>query len=158
MQIQTHKIHHDLDLGEATTLPLIVYFVPLHEAHIQMTFCLETPKWESQNSQSLPITLHANFWLKWGLKKSCSPCWELSKNMSHTTSTRENRGDSWLLVVGSQIGKLTPNPSFGHNLCFKCLNGSCKPILDIYVSINFQWYKKILNPLSFDPYNHFLKI
>jgi hypothetical protein len=25
-----------LDLGEATTFPLIVYFVPLHEAHIQM--------------------------------------------------------------------------------------------------------------------------
>jgi hypothetical protein len=28
--------------GEATTLPLIVYFVPLHEAHIQMAFCLGT--------------------------------------------------------------------------------------------------------------------
>jgi hypothetical protein len=43
----------NLNLGrEATTFPLIVYFMPLHEAHIQMTFCLETPKWESQNSQS----------------------------------------------------------------------------------------------------------
>jgi len=51
-QTWTHKIHHGLNLGEATTFPLIVYFVPLHEAHIQMTFCLETPKWESQNSQS----------------------------------------------------------------------------------------------------------
>ncbi len=29
-----HKIHHGLDLGEATTFPLIVYYVPLHEAHI----------------------------------------------------------------------------------------------------------------------------
>jgi hypothetical protein len=38
--------------GEATTFPLIVYFVPLHEAHIQMTFCPGTPKWESRNSQS----------------------------------------------------------------------------------------------------------
>jgi hypothetical protein len=35
----THKTHHGLDLGEATTFPLIVYYVPLHEAHIQMAFC-----------------------------------------------------------------------------------------------------------------------
>jgi hypothetical protein len=46
-QTQTHKTHHNPDLGEATTFPLIVYYVPLHEAHIQMTFCLGTPKWES---------------------------------------------------------------------------------------------------------------
>jgi hypothetical protein len=26
-----------------------------------------------------------------------------------------------------------PGPSFSHNLCFKCPNGSCKPILDIYI-------------------------
>jgi hypothetical protein len=49
-QIRTHKIHHDLDLVEATTFPLIVYYVPLHEAHIQMTFCLRTPIWEFRNS------------------------------------------------------------------------------------------------------------
>jgi hypothetical protein len=48
-QTYTHKIHHGLDLGEATTFPLLVYFVPLHKAHIQMAFC---PKWESRNSQS----------------------------------------------------------------------------------------------------------
>jgi hypothetical protein len=51
-QIQTHKTHHGPDLGEATTFPFIVYFVPLHEAYIQMTFCPETPKWESRNSQN----------------------------------------------------------------------------------------------------------
>ncbi len=51
-QTQTHKTHHGLDLGEATTFPLIVYFVPFHEAHIQMAFCPKTPKWESRNSQS----------------------------------------------------------------------------------------------------------
>jgi len=39
-QIQTHKTHHDPDLGEATTFPLIVYFVLLHKAQIQMAFCL----------------------------------------------------------------------------------------------------------------------
>jgi hypothetical protein len=52
MQTQTHKTHHGLDLGEATTFPLIVYFAPLHKAHIQMAFCLGTPKWESWNSHT----------------------------------------------------------------------------------------------------------
>jgi hypothetical protein len=51
-QTQIHNTHHGLDLKEATTFPLIVYFVPLHEAHIQMAFCPRTPKWESRNSQS----------------------------------------------------------------------------------------------------------
>jgi len=51
-QIWIHKIHHGLDLEEATTFPLIVYSVPLHKAHIQMSFCLKIPKWESWNSQS----------------------------------------------------------------------------------------------------------
>jgi len=37
-QTQTHKIHHGPNLGEATTFSLIVYFVPLQEAHIQMVF------------------------------------------------------------------------------------------------------------------------
>jgi len=52
MQTWTHKTHHGPNLGEATTFRLIVYFVPLHEAHIQMAFCSGTPKWESQNCQS----------------------------------------------------------------------------------------------------------
>jgi hypothetical protein len=38
VQIRTHKIHHGLDLGEATTFPLIVYFVFGHETSTQMTF------------------------------------------------------------------------------------------------------------------------
>jgi hypothetical protein len=51
-QTQTHKIHQGPNLGEATTFPLIVYYVPLHEAHIQMAFFLGTSKWELRNSQS----------------------------------------------------------------------------------------------------------
>jgi hypothetical protein len=78
--------------------------------------------------------------------------------MSHATCTEGNQGDSWLLMVGSQIANLTPGPSFGHNLCLKCPNGSCEPILDIYVPRAFQWYKEIFNPLDFDPWNHSLKI
>jgi hypothetical protein len=66
--------------------------------------------------------------------------------------------DSRLLVVGSQIANLTPGPSFGHNLCFRCSNGSCEPILDIYVPRAFQRYKELFNPLGFDPCNFFLKI
>jgi len=61
-------------------------------------------------------------------------------------------------MFGSQIGNLIPNLSFGHNFCFKYLNASCKPILDIYVSRSFQWYEKIFNPMIFDPCNCSLKI
>ncbi len=48
----THKTHHGADLGEATTFPLIVYSMPLHGGHIQMTFCLGTSKWEFRNSHN----------------------------------------------------------------------------------------------------------
>jgi len=59
--------------------------------------------------------------------------------------------DSRLLVVGSQTTSLTPGPSFDHNLCCRCPNGSCKAILDIYTSRHFQRYKKCLNARCFDP-------
>jgi hypothetical protein len=64
---------------------------------------------------------------------------------------------SRLFVVGSQIGSLTFGPSFGHNLCFKCPNEQCEPILDIYVPRAFHWYKERHKPLGFDPYNCSLK-
>jgi hypothetical protein len=53
-----------------------------------------------------------------------------------------NRGDSQLLVLGNQIGNLTTNPSFSHNLCFKCPNGSCEPILKLFndiMNFSIQW-------------------
>jgi len=43
-QTQTHKTHHGLDLGEATTFPLIVLFMTGHGAYTQMSFCPRTPK------------------------------------------------------------------------------------------------------------------
>jgi hypothetical protein len=64
--------------------------------------------------------------------------------MTHATCTQWNQGDSWLLVVNSQIANLTPGLSFGHNLCFSCPNGSCEPTLNIYVPRAFQWYKSFL--------------
>jgi hypothetical protein len=80
-----------------------------------------------------PITLCANLRLKWGPKQSYSPHEELFNGMLHATYTQGNQGDSRILVVGSQIGNLTPDLSFGHNLCFRYPTRSCEPILDIYV-------------------------
>jgi hypothetical protein len=80
-----------------------------------------------------PIILCANLQLKWGLKNSYSFHGELSNDMWHSTCTRGNHGNFWLLVVWSQITNLIPDPSFGHNLCLKCWNGD--PISNIYISI-----------------------
>jgi hypothetical protein len=104
------------------------------------------------------ITSCADLWLQRGLKQTYSPRRELSNNMSHIACTQGNWVDSQLLVVGSQIANLTPNLSFGHNLCFRCPNGQCEPISNIYASISFQWYKKLFKVMGFDPCNHALKI
>jgi hypothetical protein len=77
-------------------------------------------------------------------KKSYNFRWELFNDMWHATYTQVNQGDTWLLVVRSQIGSLIPGPSFGHKLFFKHSNGSCEPILDIYVFRAFQWYRFFL--------------
>jgi len=110
-----------------------------------------------------PVTLEAhNFmWrpsIKVRSKSNCSPCQDFSNDMWHATYTQGNQRDSWLLVVKNQIANLTPGLSFGHNLCFNYPNGSCEPILNIYISKTFQWYKKLFNQMGFDPCNCFLKI
>jgi hypothetical protein len=46
--VRTHKTHNDSNLGKATTFPLIIYYTPLHKAHIQMAFCPKTPKWDPE--------------------------------------------------------------------------------------------------------------
>jgi hypothetical protein len=43
-QTQIHKAHHGPNLGEVTTCPLIVFFVPDHGASTQMSFCFVTFK------------------------------------------------------------------------------------------------------------------
>jgi hypothetical protein len=83
------------------------------------------------------ITSCSDMWSQWGLKQICSPCWELSNAMLHATWTKGNLVDSRLLLVGSQTANLTPDLSFGHNFCFRCPNGECEPILNIYTSIDF---------------------
>jgi hypothetical protein len=77
--------------------------------------------------------------------------------VTHHLHARKS-GWFWLLVVTSQISNLTLDLSFGHNLCFKCPNGSHKTILNIYVPRAFQWYKEIFNPMGFGPFNFSLKI
>jgi len=104
------------------------------------------------------IIFYANKILKWGLKQICSPCWELSNDMWHASCTHIIQGDYRLLVVESQINTLTLDPSFGHNLCCKYSNRSCKLILNIYFLRNFEWYNKVLNLMSFDPSSCYLKI
>ncbi len=54
-------------------------------------------------------------------------------------------------MVGSQIASLTPDPSFAHNLPYKCPNLQCEGILDIYASRPFQWHQEHPNARCFDP-------
>ncbi len=77
--------------------------------------------------------------------------------MSHALYSQINRVNSRLFLIGNQIDNLIPDPSFGHNLCFRCPNEQCKPILNIYIPRDFQLYKKHHKPLSFDPWNCSLK-
>jgi hypothetical protein len=103
-----------------------------------------------------PITFRKNLGSKCGLKQSCSSRRELSNGMLHVVCSQVFWVDSRLLVVGSQNWQ-TPSPSFGHNLCFRCPNQQCEPILDIYASRAFHWYKERHKPLRFVPSNQSLK-
>jgi len=69
--------------------------------------------------------------IEMNLKQNGSRYQELFNGMLHTTCTQGDRIDSRLLMIRSQTANLTPCPSYGHNLCFRCPNGSCEPILDI---------------------------
>jgi len=104
------------------------------------------------------ITLSENLWLRWGFKQSCRSHQKLSTGMWHATCTQGNQGDSWLLMVGNQIGNLSPDPFLAITCVFKYANRSCETILDIYIPITFQWCKELLNPMGFDPYDCFVKI
>jgi len=102
------------------------------------------------------ITSHPKLRSGRGLNQSCSSPRKLFNDMSHFTYTHRNWVDSWLLMVGNQTTSLTPDPSFDHNLCYICPNGSCEAILDIYTSRTFQRYKESLNARCFDPCDHAL--
>jgi hypothetical protein len=78
------------------------------------------------------------------LNQYCSPCRDLSNDMSHSPSAR-------LLVVGNQTASLTPGPSFAHNLGCRCPNDQCEAIFDIYASRPFQWHQEHPNARCFGP-------
>jgi len=99
----------------------------------------------------------SNLRLGWGLKKIYSSLQKLSNSVSHSTCTHRGWVDSRLLMVGSQTTNLTLGPSFCHNLCYRCPNGPCKAIFDMYTSIVFQWYKEHPNARCFDPCSWTLK-
>ncbi len=152
---QIHKTHHGPNLGETTTFPLIVLFVISHKDYTQMSFCLRTSKLGALKLGLLALWMAITFCedlrSRWSLKQSCIFRQALSNDMWHNTCTQVNQGDSWLLIVESQIDSLTLIFSFGYNLCFNYSNGSRKTILDVYISRTFQWYDKLFNPMSFDP-------
>jgi hypothetical protein len=102
------------------------------------------------------ITFHPKLGSGRGLNQSCRRLRELSNNVLHFICTHRNRINSRLLVVGSQTASLTPGPSFDHNLCCRCPNGSCKAILDIYTSRPFKRYNNRLNARCFDLCNRTL--
>jgi hypothetical protein len=164
-QTQTPKTHHGPDLGEATTFPPYnILYVSPQDQHSNVILSRDSqmgvPKFPKLGLLQLwgPIILCADIRLKLGLKQSCSPHQDLSNNMWHTTYSHINRGNSWFLVVGSQIANLTPSPFFDHNLCFNYSNESWEPILGIYVLKDFQLYNEHFNSMGFDPCNFFLKI
>ncbi len=95
------------------------------------------------------ITSCSNLRLGRGLKQSCSSLQKLLNAMLHSSYKCRNRVDSQLLMVGSQIANLTPSPSFAHNSCCRCPNGSCKAIFDTYTSRPFEWYKDHLKARCF---------
>ncbi len=76
--------------------------------------------------------------------------------VTHHLNARELR--RFLTFSGWESNWQFFDPSFAHNLCFRYPNGSCEPILDIYILKSFQWYKELLNPMSFNLYNRPLKI
>jgi len=83
------------------------------------------------------ITPGSDLGLGWGLKQTCSSLQDISKGVSHSICTHWYWVDSRLFVVGSQTANLTFGPSFDHNLCWRCPNGSCKTIFNIYTSKPF---------------------
>ncbi len=159
----TYMNHHSPNSGEATTFPHIVLYAFACSTYIQMAFF----SWDSQGGVSklfrfgLPglwdfITPYSDLWLRWDLKQTYSSLQELSNGVLHSTCTYRGWVDSRLLVVGSQIVKLTSNLSFIHNLCYRCPNDSCKAIFDIYTLKPFQRYKEHFKGRCFDPYNQTL--
>jgi hypothetical protein len=97
------------------------------------------------------ITPNYKVWSQRGLNQTCSPRQDLSNDVSHFQLKVWEEVDSRPLVIGSQTASLTPGPSFAHNLGYRCPNGQCEAIFDIYASRTFQWHQEHLNARCFEP-------
>ncbi len=156
-----HKTHHGPDSGEATTFPHIVFSASHFGDYIQMALFPGTPKLESRNCpKTVPvevpglwelITPDCEVWSRQGLNQTCSPCRDLFNDVSHSQFGGLEEVDSWLFVVESQTGNLTPGPSFAHNLGYICPNGQGEAIFVIYASKPFQWHQEHFNARCFGP-------
>jgi hypothetical protein len=152
-------------LEESHHLPpyIILCIAPSHP-HLNDFYSRDSQRGVSKLSRfGLPglwelITPGSNLGLGWSLKQTCSSPQELSNDVLHFICKHQGRVDSRLFVVGSQTANLTPSPSFDHNLCCRCPNGSCEVIFDIYISRPFQRYKDYLKARCFDFYNWALKL
>jgi hypothetical protein len=150
-------------LGGSHHLPpySILYITP-PQLHPNVTFSRDSQSGVPKLSQFALLGLWASIiscsdlQLGWALKQSCNSLWDLSNAVSHSTCWHRIWVDFQLLVVGNQIGNLTPGPSFAHNFGCRCPKWSCKAILDIYTSRTFQRYKEHLNARCFDPCNQAL--
>jgi hypothetical protein len=135
--------------------------MPLHRTCTRMALFLGTPKLESRNCPEIVpigvlglrelITPECKVWSQRGLNQRCSPCRDLFNDISHSQFRGRKEVDSRLLVVGSQTPNLTPGPSFAHNLGYRCPNGQCEAIFDIYALRTFQWHQEHLNARCFGP-------
>jgi hypothetical protein len=137
--------HHGPNLGEATTFPLIVFSLAPRGDYIQMTFFSRdseggVPKLSRFGLPGLWafITSRPELGSGRALNPTCSSRQELSNALLHSCCRRREEVDSRLLVVGSQTGSFTPDPSFAHNLGCRCPNGQCEATLDIHTSRPFQ--------------------
>jgi len=119
----THKIHHDLDLGETVTFPLIIFFMPSHGANIQMSFCPRFANGDSQNGQTMDshdfyaynfvcrLLIEMRFQAKLYFHR------KLFNDMWHATWMQRNKGNSFLMTEG-QIDNLIFNLFFDNNFVF----------------------------------------
>jgi hypothetical protein len=113
---------------------------------------LSTP----EGNRTIHCGVFSNFLIIWAKVpaariRSCSPCWDLSNDISHSRIGHRELVDSRLLVVGSQTASLTPGPSFAYNLGYRCPNRECEGIFDMYVSRPFQWHQEHPNARCFSP-------
>jgi hypothetical protein len=104
-----HKTHHDPDSGEAITFPHIVFSATLRGDYIQMALFPWTPKLESRNCPEIVpggvlglwtlITPDCQVRSRRGLNQTCSPCRDLSNDVSHSQFGGREEVDSRLLMV-----------------------------------------------------------